>query len=449
MNSKQKYLILKTVQENNILPITSKCNLQCKFCSHFQNPPQLKVESYGHLDLDFIKKMIDFLPQSGGVILGESATKIIEGEPFFHPDIKEILKFLRNKWPDKEIKITTNGSFLRRKLIKFMSKLGNITLNISLNCSNPFERKSLMNDSHGEKTFNSIKFLADYDIKYNGSIVALPHLMGWASIEKTIDFLDHYGAETIRVFMPAFTDYSKENNKFEMDLYSKLSSFVNKLNQKVRTPVIFEPPYLKNLDAVIKGIIADTPAAKTKLKKGAIIKKVNGEKVVSRVDAFEKIKKSRNPILEINNNSKFEIIINKKRDERSGIIMDYDLAPFIIEKLINIIRKSTARHIILVTSKMAKKMFDFLVRNKISDIFPEYKIKVLEIENNFFGGSIVTAGLLTINDIEKELQKYKIANLKNSLVIMPSIMFDNYKKDLIGQSSENISEKFGVKTVII
>ena len=449
MNSKQKYLILKTVQENNILPVTSKCNLHCKFCSHFQNPPELKVESYGHLNFNFIKKMIDFLPKEGPVILGESATKIIEGEPFYHPEISEILKILRNRWSEKEIRITTNGSFLSKKIIRLIDELGNITLNISLNCANPAERKYLMKDKNGNKVFSAIKRLDDYHINFNGSLVALPHVMGWNSIENTINYLDKYNAETIRVFMPAFTDYTNDNMKFEFDLYTKLSKFVNKINKNIKTPVILEPPYLKNLDAIVKGIIVGSPADDSVLNIGDVIKKVNDEKVFSRVDAFNKIKKLKNPIISTKNNSKSKIIITKKSGQRSGLVMDYDLEPVIINKIINSIKNYEVNEIILVTSRMAKEMMKFMVDNELKGIFPKKIINVLEVESNFFGGSILTAGLLTVGDIILRMEKYEFSKPENTLIILPSVIFDDYGKDLKGQDFMKIRKKFGVEIEIL
>lgn len=449
MNSKQKYLILKTVQDNNILPITSQCNLHCKFCSHFQNPPDLKVESYGHLNLKFIKEMIDFLPKEGPVILGESATKIIEGEPFYHPEIDKILKILRNRWPKKEIRITTNGSFLSKKRIDLIKKLGNITLSISLNCANKAEREYLMKDKNGEKVFSAIKTLAYYNLNFNGSLVALPHVTGWNSIENTIRYLDNYNAETIRVFMPAFTDYTKENMKFEFVLYSKLNKFVNKINKELKTPVIFEPPYLKNLSAIIKGIISGSPVDNCNLNKGDIIKKVNNKKVVSRVDAFNKIKNSKNPVLNLENNSKGEIIINKRKGKRSGLVMDYDIEPARINKLINLVKKYKDNEIILLTSEIAKDMLDFVVNEKVKETSEEKIINVLEVKNNFFGGSILTAGLLTVEDIIKKLKKYEFNDPNKSLIILPSVIFDDYGNDLKGHNYKEIKEEFEVKIEIL
>ncbi|MGM0411007.1 MAG: DUF512 domain-containing protein [Bacillota bacterium] len=450
MNNKDRYLLLKTVQDNNILPITSKCNLQCKFCSHFQNPPELKVKSFGNLDFDFIKQMIDFLPKEGAVILGESATKFIEGEPLFHPNFKKIIKTIRNKWPKKEIRITTNGSFLNEKLLKFFSDISNLNLNISLNCSSPEERNYLMNDKNGANVFSAIRKLKNYNIKFSGSIVALPHIMGWKSIKNTILFLDKYNAETIRVFMPAFTDYSSKEMKYNLELYSKLKEFVNDLSIKVKNPIIFEPPYLENLDAKIEGIIQNTVAAKSDLKTGDIIKNINGKKVFSRVEAFSLIKNLQNPSIGVKRGHRNkELILRKKENEKSGLVMHYDLSKDTFEKLKNNIFQTKASEIILITSQLAKDMMEFVVEKYLKSTFVEKNFYVINVKNNFFGGSIITAGLLTVNDIKQSLEKFNLNKKKNYLILLASIIFDDYGNDLIGNNFKEISEFSNLKISII
>ncbi len=450
MNNKDRYLLLKTVQDNNILPITSKCNLKCKFCSHFQNPPELKVKSFGDLDFNFIKQMIGFLPKEGAVILGESATKFIEGEPFSHPDFEKIIKTIRNKWPKKEIRITTNGSFLNEKLLKFFSDISNISLNISLNCSSPKERNYLMNDKNATNVFSAIKKLENYNIKFSGSLVALPDIMGWQSIKKTVLFLDKYNAETIRVFMPAFTDYSNKEMKYDLGLYAKIKEFVNELNIRVKSPVIFEPPYLKNLDAKIEGIIQKTAAAKSNLNKGDLIKKVNEKKVFSRVEAFSLIKKLSNPIIKIKrDNLNKKLILKKEKNEKSGLVMHYDISRDTLEKIENNIFQTKANEVIFITSQLAKDMIEFIVEKYLKTKFVEKNFYVRDVKNNFFGGSIITAGLLTVNDIKLSLEKFKLNKEKEYLILLSSIIFDDYGKDLIGNNFKEISGNRNLKIKII
>ncbi len=120
MDTKVKYMLLKIVQNNNILPVTSVCNMACKFCSHRNNPSDLDIYSLGHLDLSLIEELLDYLPAEGPVIIGESATRIIEGDPITHPDFKKIINRIRYKYPEKQIKITTNGSNLNHQMVDLL-----------------------------------------------------------------------------------------------------------------------------------------------------------------------------------------------------------------------------------------------------------------------------------------------------------------------------------------
>lgn len=452
MDGKEKYLLLKTVQKNNILPVTSHCNMRCKFCSHYQNPAELKVYSFGHLEVDLIEEMIDYLPEKEAVILGESATKIIEGEPFYHPEIEKILSFIRKKWSKKKIKITTNGSFLNKSMVSFLADLENIELNVSLNCADSSERAFLMSDKNGKEVFQGIELLSEYGLAFNGSLVALPHLMGWDSIEKTVSFLDKYGAETIRVFMPGFTDYTNdEDMRFKEDLYNKLKKFVEKLEGKYQSPVIFEPPWLDNFKAVIEGVIDGLAAKEAEIETGDIIEKINGRKVVNRVDGFLTAKKLRNPVLGIRkkDDSYKEVFLEKSENKRPGFVVHYDLHPQIIDDIGQKIERHRPDEVILMTSVMARGMIEYLTKNHLKPRFSGKEFVVLETDNNFFGGSIVTAGLLIVDDLIRRLKIYNFAERKKILILLPGIIFDDFGKDLIGNSFNKIEDKFKVDVELI
>ena len=121
--NKKEYYLYKSVQDDNILPLTSKCNLSCIFCSHQQNPAEVEVISFGDLSLDKINDLLEYINPNHPIVIGESATKIIEGEPLLHPDFQEILNRIREKYKDTEIKITTNADLLDQKLVEFLSNL--------------------------------------------------------------------------------------------------------------------------------------------------------------------------------------------------------------------------------------------------------------------------------------------------------------------------------------
>ena len=53
-------LINRTAMEANILPLTSRCDSACIFCSHQNNPPQVQVLSVGERSLADILDTIQY-----------------------------------------------------------------------------------------------------------------------------------------------------------------------------------------------------------------------------------------------------------------------------------------------------------------------------------------------------------------------------------------------------
>ncbi len=446
MDSKTRYMLLKTVQDDNILPVTSICNMTCRFCSHRGNPEDLKVYSFGHLSMGLIRELLGFLPAEGPVIMGESATRIIEGDPFTHPHFSEILKLLRRHHPEKLIKITTNGSYLTGNRVELLDKIKPLELNISLNCSSPEERAFLMGDKDPGQVFEGLELLVNKEIAFNGSIVAMPHLTGWESLKKTIGLLAGFHPETVRVFFPGFTRYSPEELKFEPDLYQDLREYINKLASEYSIPIILEPPYLKDLFCRVKGIIPGSRAARSLIKRGDIIISINNKRVISRVDGFNRLVKNADPLLEVKRGEKQQRFkLPKEGDEKPGVVVDYDLEPVTIKRLESNITDVQDRSVVIITSVSARFLMEYVI-NEITAAVPQAKVDLLPVRNNFFGGSIVTAGLLVNQDIISALKE---KNKKYDLIILPRIIYDSFGNDLTGKSYKIIAEKMGGQIEII
>lgn len=450
MKPETRYLLLKTVQDKGILPVSSVCNMACQFCSHRNNPPGLDVYRLGHLDLSLMKELLEYLPADGPLIIGESATRIIEGDPLAHPQFLKIIEMIRGFFPEKEIKITTHGSFLNPEVLKMLQENMPVELNISLNCSSPEERAFLMADKKPEQVFSALEILAVSPIKFNGSIVAVPHLLGWQSLDKTISLLDEYNAETIRVFMPGFTRFSEEKMKFEVDtMYKRLASFIDKYDE-CRTPVLLEPPQLNNFDCVIKGIIRNSPAGKTLLKKGDIIISVNQEKVLSRVDGFNKVLKAENPLIKIRRGgTELELLLEKRKGERSGLIVDYDFSVELLDRLSRILLNNLDRKTAIISSVLGKDIMNSFLKNfktRYNLTGLPVEIDLLVAENRFFAGSIMSAGLLTNGDIISCLEESGKSYQK---IILPGIMFDVFGNDLKGKNYREIEQLFDIKIDIV
>ena len=447
INEKQKWLLLKTVQDKNILPITSACNSSCVFCSHRQNPSSVKTYQFGHLEFDLIQELIEYLPKSGPVILGESATRIIEGEPFFHPDFEKILRLLRNKFKEKEIRISTSGSFLTKKKVNFLKTLEPIKLNISLNCASPEHRRDLMGDNRSEQVFAGLKHLKKYNLAFNGSVVAMPHFLGWESLPETVALLIKYAPRTIRIFLPGFTREAEDDLKFRKSLIYRLKKEINILNKKYQVPIIMEPPLLTDFNCEVKGIISGSPADKAGLEKFDIIKKINDYLPLTRVDAFNKLKNLQSPELVIKRKRDIhKISLEKKKKEKPGIVMDYDLSLSTVNNIEQKIIKSSSRKIIIVTSILAEDIFKKLV-DKCKQEYSDKCIQLLMVRNKFFGGTIMCAGLLVNKDIISALRN--VSYHQDDLLLLPGNMFDYYGKDLTGTSYKKIGEKGNINVEII
>lgn len=407
--------------------------------------------------MDLIEELLDYLDQKGPVIIGESATKIIEGDPMTHPHFRDIIRLIRDKYLDKIIKITTNGSYLDDDMIRFLENCNPIEVNISLNCSGPEERAFLMGDRNPGQVFFALEMLAVSSIKYNGSIVAMPHLTGWSELRNTIELMAEYSPETIRVFMPGYTKYSEDSLKFNIDdMYRGLNELVEELSY-LDIPVLLEPPVINDFKCTIKDIIKNSPAYEAGLQKGDIILKVDDKDVLTRVDGFNKISLADNPVVEYQaGQGKYQsgkdikkTTILKNSESSSGIIVDYDMSLDMLDKLSASLLSSNGKQIAIITSILGKgviKAFLEYFHGKYYSFINGREVDFIVIENKIFAGSIMSAGLLTNRDI---IMGIKESGKKYDLLILPGIIYDIFGNDLTGSNYKKIEEELAAELILI
>ena len=447
INGKKKWLLLNTVQKQNILPLTSVCNLNCIFCSHKNNPPGVKTYSFGHLSLELIKELIDYLSPYQKVTLGESATRIIEGEPFLHPDFKEILSLIRDKWREKEIKIATNGSFLTKSMVDFLKRMEPISLNVSLNCATPENREYIMKDKNPQQVFKGLEYLNQNSMEFHGSIVALPHITGWDTLKNTIEILNQKSPQTIRVFLPGFTKYTDKELTFSSELLSKLRDYINKLKKEYQVPLILEPPLLKNLQSRIEGISPGAPADKTDLQFFDKFIQINQHEPLTRVEGYYKLFKSENPEIKLKRGKKnFKTILHKSHNEKSGLVFNYDISPERINTLKKLIKQNKSKKILIITSELANDIIGAIMEKILKEI-PAIDFKVLSVTNRYFGGSIMCTGLLVTEDIIKRIKKEDLNCYE--IAFLPENIYDYYGNDLTGNNYKKIEEQCNLKVKLI
>lgn len=440
-------LIYFSIHYHNILPLTSVCNMKCVFCSHQFNPPQLEIYSLPPRSLEEIGDLIDFLDDEKKIVIGESVTRIIEGEPFAHPNILKILGLIRERYPKTPLQITTNGSFLEEKMVQALKSLLPLEFNFSLNSATVEGRKLLMSDKRPERGIKAVVFLKNHGLPFHGSIVAMPMLTGWDDLRKTIYYLSEQGARTIRVFLPGYTEYNLPSWSFPSSLWQELNFFIQELSNQIETPLILEPCLLNNLEAQIEGVILQSPAWEAGIRRGDLILKVNGVRVRSRVEAFELVSAAKDPNLLLNRNGKeFTVVIRKEATEAGGLVLAYDLDLSVLDQWQEAARRHRAVSALLLTSSLAKGIVEAALP-LLDGRGTEWK--VAKVSNKFLGGSIVSGGLLMVEDLKKFLREWLTVNNSPDLVLLSSRSFDPWGRDLMGRSYLELEEEFNLKVELI
>ncbi|MDD3653898.1 MAG: DUF512 domain-containing protein [Desulfotomaculaceae bacterium] len=440
-------LILNGALEGNILPLTSLCNVHCIFCSHRQNPDGVEVYHISPRSLAQVERTLSYMDPSRPVIIGESVTRIIEGEPFTHPLIKDILRLIRTRFPSTIIQITTNGCLLDEDTVEFLSQLDGVVINLSINSITEIGRALLMGDVNPQSSLNSVALLQECRIPYHGSIVAMPHLIGWQDLEQTITWLSLSGAETIRVFLPGFSEQAPPALRFEPSLWDELNSFITRLREKVPTPLSCEPPAIHDLQPRVAGVIAGSPAARAGVYAKDIIISVNNVSSLTRVHAFKQVVTGSFPEITLRRRDELiKVKIPKEQNERSGLVMDYDIDPLLIKDIARVVRQYRATQVLILTSELASQIIR-MAKARFFEGIAEVKIKA--VRSRFFGGSIKAAGLLTVADFMAAIEECFRKPWRPQLILLPGLAFDRRGRDITGRSYFDLEEQFKVAVKIL
>lgn len=432
-------MLLEAASRYNILTLTTSCAAACVFCSHHQNPEEVEAYYVNKLTREEAENLVEFLDGNSKITIGESATRICEGEPFAFEYLMHILKLIRDKYPNVIIQITTSGISLDEATLKELEAIQKIELNISLNSCNEEGRKKLYGGKAHMQAVSAVEMLKKYDIKFSGSIVAMPHVVGWEDLKQTIAYLSGQGADTIRVFMPGYTKYTKIALPEEC-INQDLEKMAKALQSTIKTPIIVEPSVINSLDAMVEGVISNSPACHTNLTAGCRIVSINGKAVFSRVDAYNRLYAASNPEVSFEKDEElFSCFIDKNKNAASGLVFNYDIDPEAAARMKRRIVKYSSKECLLLVSKLGYGIISKVIESSES-------VKVEIVANGYFGGNIICAGLLILEDIEDALR----AQCKlPQVVFLPQVMFDEKGRDLVGRHYMELEEKFDIEVVVM
>ncbi len=449
-----KQLLYTSVHKNNILPLTTRCNVSCIFCSHGQNPPDIEAVAIPPLSWGDLEDMVIFLSPQNKVILGESATRIMEGEPFTHPRCIEVLQMIRRNLPETLIQITTNGTLLTKEKVKALKELEPLEIVISLNSSTVEKRQVLMNDRCAASAIKAVQLLADQSITFHGSMVTMPWVTGYEDIKSTITFLEQHGAETIRTLLPGFTRHRKKgvcprNTDLvpEPGWEDELIDFLKQCRAECTVPITIEPLGLHDLKPTITGVIANSRSAEVGLKKGDLIKSINGEVPFSRTEAFYQLKGPGRYTIEIASadGCNKDVVLPLGKEEKSGLVMDYDISLRCLEEIVRAMGPQEQGSTLILASEFGAPLLQAGLKKILKQ---DDSWEVVAVKNHSFGGNIRAAGLLLVEDFSIALAK--ISSLKKpDVVLLPAIAFDEKGKDLRGISYTKLSSEYNIIVKIV
>lgn len=105
------------------LYVTEQCNLHCEYCTEFDN-------SIPHPPLEKVKQWIDKIHELGCMRIG-----IQGGEPLKHPDIVEIVRYIKSK--KMGCSMSSNAFLLTDELLQGLEKAGLDAIHVSIDSMHP------------------------------------------------------------------------------------------------------------------------------------------------------------------------------------------------------------------------------------------------------------------------------------------------------------------------
>ena len=446
-------ILMSMLRGLNQLVVTTACNINCIFCSRKFNPFK---GSYFHRKFTDIKAELRLFNPNNSIKVNASVSRLTDGEPFTHPRIWDVLNLIREYFPYKGIErfsdrlyITTNGTYLTEDYLKRLEGLKGVRLVHSINSTDVKDWMKLSNASEklARIATDVPKIIKGFDLDYSPSIVALPKVIGFEGIEKTIRDLDNHDAKTLRVFLPTYTKYaSKEEQEILTCDKERLFDLINRLNKELKIKILMYPQIFEDITPRLEGY------ENVDIHPSDEILSINKVKVFSRTHAQRYLLNNRLSIVHLRSgNKERKVMVYFKNIQNINYIDErVNLDCSFMPKDIETVTKGY-KNILVLHSVAGEKAIKASFRKAVEwcEDIQDKKFYFQTVHNDFYQGSVLCGGLLMCSDYKKYLQKFIDENFKPDLVLMSRRSFDLLGRDLLRDSIYDVCEDLGVEFRIL
>jgi membrane-associated protease RseP (regulator of RpoE activity) len=453
----------------------TRCNLRCRFCYNlgsppaFQNIPRQAEEEFREI----LTRIAYYVP---GSKLGFFPDVGSPCEMLTHPHILEILAALRGKTTEV-LRIPTNGAQLTPEIIQALAPFRPLFVDISLNSSSGIRRQWLMGDPHPETALGAPAELQAAHIPYSVVIVPWPFPSVEEMVEdlaRTVAFSAEFNPAFIQISLPGYSDRFSKKPLFDREeIWNRVKDEIQHLRPLTDCPLILRPglfeEYLdpESVDAPrLIGVIKNSPAARAGLRMGDRLIAINGLPIKNRSQALSlmglvqgsrlervsvTVARPGGPVdlsLELKD---FAYPFDPKVVPYAGCVFPSSGIPLDwTEQLRNLIIKSQAREVLILTSTLVQPTLEKRIRETPFPV--EIKLHLRVPANRCLGGNIFMGDLLMVEDFIGAVKDFlKEGRLSPDLIVIPSSPFhlSGWGRDLTGRVYKDIERITGIPVGLI
>jgi uncharacterized Fe-S cluster-containing radical SAM superfamily protein len=453
----------------------STCNLSCRFCYNKNSPQTLRPgprdPEVEHQEIQ--ERIRHYVPSAKLNIFPNMGSP---AEALAHPHILDIMTELRKK-TDELFRLSTNGSTLTLEMIKTLSKLKPIYLDISINSSSSSRREWLMGDPESHIALTSLQYLKAEGIPYTVVVVPWPFPsrdVMLKDLKETVDFARAFDPALIQVNLPGYAQIYTQKELFPHDeVWNELKSKTQELRNGTDCPLVIRPGLFEEYkepnkvnDPVLIGVIKNSPTQFAGLLPGDRIIKVNGLPVKNRPQARSLLSilhesEMKQASLSIQRDgtrsdleldlSKFDYPYTRESATHLGVVFASSGIPQDwLERLKQVIITRGAKEVLLLSSSLVRPALARLMSER--GIAHGVALHIRVPRNGYFGGNVYMGDLMVVEDFIEAVEAFiKEGGIRPDLVVIPSSPFhlSGWGRDLTGRVYLDIERHTKVPVALV